>query len=188
MTREEAIEILDHIPTIGEQVDAIDMAIDALYHHTEKTDNISTKVKSDLISRADAIERLKYHTDFIKDRNYADGEELLYKESAIAQINALPTADRPSMIPIKLEKRYPQSKDEDITDAFMRGYMQGISADRPTGEWIIVERGSNENGFTKWNELKCPFCGHEPVFEDFDDMNYCPNCGAKMEGPDHGDR
>ena len=30
MTREEALEILDTIPTIGEQVDALDMAIKAL--------------------------------------------------------------------------------------------------------------------------------------------------------------
>lgn len=28
-------------------------------------------------------------------------------------------------IPIKLEKRYPESKDEDIADAFMRGYIAG---------------------------------------------------------------
>lgn len=28
-------------------------------------------------------------------------------------------------IPIKLEKRYPESKDEDIVDAFMRGYISG---------------------------------------------------------------
>lgn len=30
MTREEALEILDRLPTIGEQVDALDMAIEAL--------------------------------------------------------------------------------------------------------------------------------------------------------------
>lgn len=32
MTREEAIAILDTIPTIGEQVDALEMAIEALQH------------------------------------------------------------------------------------------------------------------------------------------------------------
>ena len=32
MTREEALAILDTIPTIGEQVDALEMAIDALKH------------------------------------------------------------------------------------------------------------------------------------------------------------
>ena len=30
MTREEALEILDRLPTIGEQVDALEMAIEAL--------------------------------------------------------------------------------------------------------------------------------------------------------------
>ena len=36
---------------------------------------------------------------------------------------------------IILKKRYPHSREEDITDAFMRGYEKG-KADRPQGEWI----------------------------------------------------
>lgn len=32
------------------------------------------------------------------------------------------------MTKIKLEKRYPHSRTEDITDAFMRGYQQGYKA------------------------------------------------------------
>ena len=39
------------------------------------------------------------------------------------------------MSEIILEKRYPHSRSEDITDAFMRGYVKG-KADRPQGEWI----------------------------------------------------
>ena len=36
---------------------------------------------------------------------------------------------------IILKKRYPHSREEDITDAFMRGYEKG-KADRLQGEWI----------------------------------------------------
>ena len=46
---------------------------------------------------------------------------------------------------IILKKRYPHSREEDITDAFMRGYEKG-KADRPQ-EWIpCSERLPSENG------------------------------------------
>jgi hypothetical protein len=45
-------------------------------------------------------------------------------------------------VPIKLEKRYPESKDEDITDAFMRGYLAGrSSAEAVQGETVQVKQG-----------------------------------------------
>lgn len=49
MTREEALQILDTIPTIGEQVDALEMAIHAL----------SQEPCDDAISREDAIKALQ---------------------------------------------------------------------------------------------------------------------------------
>ena len=51
MTREEALQILDTIPTIGEQVDALEMAIEAL----------SVEPCEDCISRAEAIKALEYN-------------------------------------------------------------------------------------------------------------------------------
>ena len=38
---------------------------------------------------------------------------------------------------IKLEKRYPDSKDEDITDAFARGYSEGYSAGLAVGRKAV---------------------------------------------------
>ena len=42
------------------------------------------------------------------------------------------------MTEIKLEKRYPQSKAEDIIDAFMRGYEQGRTDGLKVGRQIIL--------------------------------------------------
>ena len=44
MTREEALQILDTIPTIGEQVDALEMAISAL--EQEPLENIRAEIAS----------------------------------------------------------------------------------------------------------------------------------------------
>lgn len=44
MTREEALQLLDTIPTIGEQVDALEMAISAL--EQEPLENIRAEIAS----------------------------------------------------------------------------------------------------------------------------------------------
>lgn len=91
------------------------------------------------------------------------------------------------MSEIILKKRYPHSRTEDITDAFMRGYVKG-KADRPQGEWIrdrYWSRGvgmGEEYGFF----YKCSMCEYE-VEDGYTrcGFNFCPNCGADMrEGAD----
>lgn len=42
------------------------------------------------------------------------------------------------MTEIKLTKRYPQSRTEDITDAFMRGYEQGKNDGLKVGKQIVL--------------------------------------------------
>ena len=39
------------------------------------------------------------------------------------------------------------------------------------GKWITTEVGN----------LKCSICGDEPVFESGRAMNFCPNCGARIQ-------
>ena len=48
---------------------------------------------SDYIKREDAIERLKYHTDFYQSDREFGSEEMLYKDSALNEISELPSAD-----------------------------------------------------------------------------------------------
>jgi len=52
------------------------------------------------------------------------------------------------------------------------------------GKWI--ERKVIEDGkaIDEWQSAKCSVCGKyhtTPYLYNFDDFNYCPNCGAKME-------
>jgi len=82
---------------------------------------------SDLISREDAI---KVFIDWgMKEFGYHDFNR---NERFIDAINALPSAEAVQsdgkMIPIELKKRYPHSRDKDITDAFMRGYQAHAEA------------------------------------------------------------
>ena len=91
----------------------------------------------------------------------------------------------PNMIPIKLEKRYPESKDEDITDAFMQGYLNG-KADRPTGEWEdkeVFNETDDDHLVDEWQSARCSVCGKyhtTPFIYYFYNFKFCPNCGAKM--------
>ena len=58
------------------------------------------------------------------------------------------------------------------------------SADAVQGEWIVREYCTNELDYRRWIEIECPFCGERPTYENLDNMNFCPNCGAKMKGGD----
>lgn len=71
MTKEEALKVLDTIPTIGEQVDALEMAIKAL----EQTRWIPIKIR--LITEEEK-EEIGYEYDFIYDCSLPDdGQDVL---------------------------------------------------------------------------------------------------------------
>jgi hypothetical protein len=61
------------------------------------------------------------------------------------------------------------------------------SADAVQGEWIVREYCTNELDYRRWIEIECPFCGERPTYENLDNMNYCPNCGARMTPYKGGD-
>ena len=80
------------------------------------------------------------------------------------------------MIPIELKKRYPHSRDEDITDAFMRGYK--AHGEAVQGEWISrIDTGT-------WM-LECSVCGCRVQEEKYrtavgQSATKCPYCGAEL--------
>lgn len=58
---------------------------------------------------------------------------------------------------------------------------QIVSADRPTGHWIVKKGGLFESDFGI-----CSICGNYLTFSRVNagcgDANFCPNCGADMRG------
>ena len=58
------------------------------------------------------------------------------------------------------------------------------------GRWEIKWNAEFVDPFGETDEIPsavCPFCGHEEFYVAYDDdwakpHNYCPNCGAKMDG------
>ena len=64
--------------------------------------------------------------------------------------------------------------DERDSDAFETGYIKGVCEQRPQGEW------------GKWviSEIHCPECLEYFVPDCYsaEELNKCPNCGAKMKG------
>lgn len=54
--------------------------------------------------------------------------------------------------------------------------IEALSADRPSGEWIITE--SHKKGQIIYHDYKCSICGHHRDRR----MNYCEVCGARMKG------
>lgn len=59
---------------------------------------------------------------------------------------------------------------------FIAGYEKG-KAERPHGEWIKQEQGA-------FYPIECSNCHNEPLCNDEGYLlsNFCPNCGAKMDG------
>lgn len=43
--------------------------------------------------------------------------------------------------------------------------------ERETGKWMLNKEGN-------W---ACPFCEFDPYHDNMRGMNYCPNCGARLE-------
>ena len=92
MTKDEALQILDTIPTIGEQVDALEMAIEALEQQPITTTNndepitviYPTIVCDDAVSRQAALNSLI-------DNTHLDGYDLAEALDAIENKEKLPS-------------------------------------------------------------------------------------------------
>lgn len=58
-------------------------------------------------------------------------------------------------------------------DGCQREYLMPLPEVRKEGEWKISSFTGN------WY---CSICGNEPYHSNLKNMNYCPNCGARMKG------
>ena len=67
---------------------------------------------------------------------------------------------------IRVYECYPKSASEETKEAIDMA-IDALSADPVQGEW-----------FYRWNDFECSACG---AFEK-NRSNFCPNCGARMDG------
>lgn len=64
---------------------------------------------------------------------------------------------------------------------YQAGYADGYNSaqsERKTGKWIRIGQ-KRKDGYV-W--MKCSMCGAEDIDSPMTRTNFCPNCGAKMEG------
>lgn len=47
-----------------------------------------------------------------------------------------------------------------------------VEPERKTGKWVL----------NKYGNWACPFCEFDPYHDNMKGMNFCPNCGARLEG------
>ena len=52
------------------------------------------------------------------------------------------------------------------------------------GRWIPLEYDGYADGYPVWDLWECSECGEEHKGDEDTLTNYCPNCGAKMDGKD----
>lgn len=62
--------------------------------------------------------------------------------------------------------------------------------ERKTGKWIerdVIYKPEASKTIEEWQSAKCSVCGKyhtTPFLYYFENYNFCPHCGARMEGQD----
>jgi len=65
-------------------------------------------------------------------------------------------------------------------DATTMVYETKKLTDLPTAD--VVERKRGKWKLNRDGNWACPFCEFDPYHDNMKGMNYCPNCGAQMDG------
>ena len=159
---------------------------------TETHECVKETHDSDLISRADAIERIKSRKEWCVKFGHSDfWKRLDYTEHFI---KALPSADRPNDAIETKDDAIDHDKEWIIgcikhdgfihTHRFDKANQIILDAldDRPSGEWIPYKFQIYSDAVHIATNYKCNKCGYDPVFEHIEELHYCPNCGARMKG------
>ena len=131
---------------------------------------------NDLISRQAAIDSIEKHLRF-GDELYplTDTDKVLNHAFSIAAscVYNLPSAqqDCTECAEYDHERHYCQKYCDVI-----RRTLGEAKPERKTGKWIVVDDGCISG--------KCSVCGWEAHMyeDDVVGMDYCPNCGARLEG------
>lgn len=164
MTREEALQILDTIPTISEQVDALEMAIQALSQ--EPCSNCCN---------GNQIEKAK-----LCQKSYLAGMEHKQAEANNA-LNMCDDAISREAVKKWICKTCPDDAECQRDCDVIKGIDALPSVTQKAGKWI--EHPEIETSTPEYLMFyECSECGDKQCFckSDIHKKRFCNNCGAKM--------
>ena len=96
-------------------------------------------------------------------------------KTVLDYIDNFPTLEYPEAITIKCDTEEDMQK---LLSLFRNARAElRVEAERPQGEWIIDEEGSDST----CTLVTCPFCKERMCCK----MNFCGNCGADMRGAEN---
>ena len=157
LDREQVIDILSALPSA-------------------EAEQVTSKLNSDLISRTELIEKIKPYVDntckFLKPKELIQYIKELPSVSAVSLAKAEEITNR--IYNETLEKVSKECKE-------CKERLRSVSAER-NGKWIKwTEYVEDDLGTTTIPHWKCSMCDTEYDPYIAVRMNYCPNCGCRME-------
>lgn len=207
MTREEHIEILKQYrekPTLINEISSVEEAawLDESLGAAIKV--LEQEPCEDCISRAEAIKALGYDLSIEVDGGF-DGYRTVIKKmlNAINNTQKKAIEDLPGVQPKQIEcgdtisrkwikeaiHNFYQGLNHVPTEEDIQRYIEVAPSVNPqpkTGHWIEKDVVLQEdNAIDEWQSARCDKCGKyhtTPYMYYFSHYEYCPNCGAKMEG------
>ena len=131
-------------------------------------------MSDDLIKRSDVVGAITNHCE---NECYYRGDNWCpqcQREEFQEAIEAVPSADRPQKVITQIT--FDEEKLREIVKEAVERFKEEYEiTDRPQGEWII-EVDANDNTYGR-----CSICGMRQYAGQ---LNFCPDCGARMKGAD----
>lgn len=107
--------------------------------------------------------------------SFRDGDYLEALDVAIKALEQQPCEDAISRADVKKYLSAPDANGDRVIYESDLDLLPSVQSTRRTGRWIDIQYFKNDDTYYR---PKCPFCSIEPK----EYSNYCPNCGARMEG------
>ena len=192
MTKDEALQILDTIPTIGEQVDALEMAIQALELDYKTAFQIACallngdilygvdaeSIFSEIMKKDGCVCSFDYENYILTHLNELRDDKALPQE---------PCDDVVSRILTRMwncRGKHTTNIDKVAMEQIIRDELPPVIPQQKYGKWI--EHPEIETSAPEYLMFyECSECGDKQCFckSDIYKKRFCNNCGAKMVEP-----
>lgn len=189
ISRADAIERFCKFGTLLErQNKTMITMVDAKYAFIETLESLPSAEAPYMFSKA-YVEQLRFERDYlqevINELTSAEAEPMTEEVREALMRLTMCAREECGMCKYKdecgFDFQYKISTDNmnTLSDALMRSRCEvdAKSADRPSGEWKVDEKHTDE---VYTHPVICSVCGQDVVIEWGEFTPFCPNCGAKM--------